>query len=339
MKALTQQGLTALFAFTLLVGCSQPRVVELQGQTMGTTYSVKLPNAPDAITPEPLKAEIDALLNDINKQMSTYDPTSNLSVLNQAPVGQWVVVPAALMKVMLTARNIYALSNGLFDPTVGPLVNLWGFGPQGPAEFPDKATLANTLERVGFARHIELDAEANRIRKNHAGVYVDLSSIAKGYAVDVLAEHLASKGLQDYMVEVGGELRVNGNNPAGKPWRLAIESPTAGARKVHGIVAVNQMAIATSGDYRNFFEHGGKRYSHTIDPRSGYPVSHSLVSATVLHHSAMHADALATAMMVLGPEAGMRLAESQGLAVWLITREGDEFSDIYSPEMRAYRVN
>ncbi|MDX1496495.1 MAG: FAD:protein FMN transferase [Salinisphaeraceae bacterium] len=334
-----QQGLMALFAFVLLVGCSQPRLVELRGQTMGTTYSIKLPGAPDAIEPQALKAELDTLLVNINKQMSTYDPESDLSRINQSAAGEWVTVPAALVQVMLAAREVFELTNGMFDPTIGPLVNIWGFGPQGPAQFPEADSLNEAREKVGFARHVQIDADNNRIRKKRAGVYVDLSAIAKGYAVDVLAEHLAAKGLKDFMVEVGGELRVSGNNPAGKPWRLAIESPTAGTRKVHGVVAVNNMAVATSGDYRNFFEHDGKRYSHTIAPNTGYPVSHQLVSATVLHASAMQADALATALMVLGPEAGMRLAESEGLAVWLILRDEDKFRDIYSPEMRAYRVN
>lgn len=329
-----------LIIISCLVACSlQPRVVEIRGQTMGTTYSVKLPRAPESVEAEPLKAEIDALLAQVNAQMSTYDPDSDLSRLNKAPAGEWVGIPPELMQVLLAARQVFELSDGRFDPTVGPLVNLWGFGPGVEVDFPDEVKVQKALARVGFSRHLSLDTDNHRVRKDHPAVYVDLSAIAKGYAVDVVADMLAAREITDYMVEIGGEIRVAGNNPANKPWRLAVESPTPGQRKIHGVVAVNEMAIATSGDYRNFFEHEGRRYSHSIDPLTGYPVAHKMVSATVLHASAMQADALATTMMVLGPEAGLELAKAQGLAVWLIAVDGEDFRDIYSPEMQAYRVH
>ena len=321
-----------------LAACSQPQLMELHGSTMGTTYSIKLPRPPQNLDAAQTKAEIDALLGSINKEMSTYDPQSNLSRFNQAPPNQWQAVPNGLMSVLIAALDIHQLSDGAFDPTVGPLVNLWGFGPQGEVEFPSPQAVQEASRKIGYTR-LELDIKGQRIRKRQTDMYVDLSAIAKGFAVDEVAKLLHNKGVLDYMVEIGGELRVAGRNLADSPWRIAVESPTPGQRKVHGILALEAASVATSGDYRNYFEHEGRRYSHSIDPRTGFPVTHNLVSVTVVDPSAMRADALATALLVLGAEKGLALANQQQLAVWFIIEKDGELTDLRSPAMDGYRVH
>ena len=322
-----------------LTACGQPPLMELQGSTMGTTYSIRMPEPPNTLERRALKHEVDKLLEEINAEMSTYDAQSSLSLLNRAPQGQWVDVPARLMQVLEAAADIHVLSGGVFDPTVGPLVNLWGFGPETEFVFPQDTQVEAALERVGYKRLLELNPAATRVRKQHADMYIDLSAIAKGFAVDEVAQLLETRGASRYLVEIGGEIRVAGVNPKAKLWRVAVENPAVAGRSVHGVLAVTDLAVATSGDYRNFFEHGGKRYSHSIDPRSGYPVDHNLVSVTVLHKSAMTADAMATALTVLGPEAGMQLAKALDLPVWFIVREGNKWIDSYSPAIESYRVN
>lgn len=331
--------LLALLLWLFLAACSQPEMMHLQGSTMGTSYSIKLPRPPERLSRVELQQAIDGLLAEVNSQMSTYDPDSHLSRFNNATHGKWQSVPAPLMQVLQAAAEIHQLSDGVFDPTVGPLVNLWGFGPVQRTALPDRQQIDATRQHVGYSRLLELDSKQSRLRKRDAAVYVDLSAIAKGYAVDLLAELLNEQGLRDYMVEIGGEIRVSGLNAQHKPWRLAVENPSPAGRSVHGILSVTEAGVATSGDYRNFFEHEGRLYSHTIDPRSGYPVAHELASVTVVHPSAMWADGLATAMMVLGPEDGMRLARNLNLAVWFILRDGQNWIDRYSPAMHTYRVN
>lgn len=328
-----------LIAFLCLAACGRPQMLELHGQTMGTTYSLKLPRPPESIDQQRLQSDVDALLAAINAEMSTYDPDSSLSRLNAAPAGEWQQVPPRLMQVLQAAADIHDLSKGLFDPTVGPLVNLWGFGPAKRAGFPDEGQIRTVLQQVGFRRNLRLDAATSRVLKSRADIYIDLSAIAKGFAVDQLAELIEARGVTEYLVEVGGEVRTAGRNARNMLWRVAVELPTADERRVHGILQLEAAAVATSGDYRNFFEHEGRRYSHTIDPRTGYPVTHALASVTVVDAEAMRADALATTLLALGPEAGMQLAREQKLAIWMIVREGDEWIDLRSPAMDAYQVN
>ncbi|MEQ3636661.1 FAD:protein FMN transferase [Alcanivorax sp.] len=308
----------ALSLSLLLGGCddSKNRLSALSGPTMGSTWSVKYTGAPDKGV-EALKADIEAALEQVNAQMSTYRPESNLSRFNNAEPGALVSLPADTVKVLVAALSLSEQTGGAYDVTVGPLVNLWGFGPDsGRFEPPQDSDIERALGRVGWQKLLLNEQQLLQ----PGGVYVDLSSIAKGFAVDKVAGLLDHHGVNNYLVEVGGELRGKGSKPYNKPWRVAVERPIAGAREVEQVVDLQDMAVATSGDYRNFFESQGHLYSHTIDPRTGYPVEHKLASVSVLHKSAMMADGLATAMTVLGPEQGMAFAKDHELAVFFIVR-------------------
>jgi thiamine biosynthesis lipoprotein len=237
--------------------------------------------------------------------------------------------------VLSAAMAIGWQSDGAYDVTVGPLVDLWGFGPPGPvAAPPSEDAITAALERVG-QDHLRLDGEGRRLLKR-SPVQLDFSSIAKGYGVDRVAQWLGAQGVERYLVEVGGEMRLAGLSPRGDPWRIAIERPESGDRSVEQAIRLTDVGVATSGDYRNFFEVDGKRYSHSIDPHSGYPVAHDLVSVTVVHPSSMMADGWATALVVLGYEKAMAVAQEQGLAVYFIRRQGDAFIETHTPAFEPF---
>jgi thiamine biosynthesis lipoprotein len=328
----------ALVGLLSLGGCSEGRqrqTLRLQGETMGTTWSVQVVEPPADLDSAALESRIRTRLDAVNAQMSTYDPDSELSRFNRTSSRDWLPVSAGLAKVVALASEISGLSSGAFDVTVGPLVNLWGFGPGAVrADLPSKGDVDDALARVGH-EHLAVRQSKPALRKSTTGLYVDLSAIAKGYGVDELVGVLESLGLTDYLVEIGGELRGRGLNATGQPWRIAIERPDAGVREVFAVVPLRDLAMATSGDYRNFFEVDGQHYSHTIDPSTGWPVRHRLASVTVLDGSCARADALATALLVLGPDRGLELAERLGIAAMLILREDDGYRTIAS---RAFEV-
>jgi thiamine biosynthesis lipoprotein len=326
----------------LLSACqsgSQDRALTtLQGATMGTTYTVKMVELPSGLEPDSIRAEIDVILEKINRQMSTYLQDSELSEFNRRRVTDWIDVSQQLVDVLHQAQQISVLTEGAFDVTVGPLVNLWGFGPApGDDQPPSDQAIRQAMDRVGYAR-LQVRSSPPAIKKHRADLYVDLSAIAKGYAADVIAENLLARGVDHYMVEIGGEVRARGRNARGTLWRIAIEKPSSGSRSVHTVIELNDLGMATSGDYRNYFETEGRRYSHTIDPRSGRPVTHKLASVTVAHPSTMQADALATALMVLGADAGYRFAEEHELAAFFIVKGEDGFYDKASTAFRQYFV-
>jgi thiamine biosynthesis lipoprotein len=326
----------------LLSACqsgSQDRALTtLQGATMGTTYTVKMVELPFGLEPDSIRAEIDVILEKINRQMSTYLQDSELSEFNRRRVTDWIDVSQQLVDVLHQAQQISVLTEGAFDVTVGPLVNLWGFGPApGDDQPPSDQAIRQAMDRVGYAR-LQVRSSPPAIKKHRADLYVDLSAIAKGYAADVIAENLLARGVDHYMVEIGGEVRARGRNARGTLWRIAIEKPSSGSRSVHTVIELNDLGMATSGDYRNYFETEGRRYSHTIDPRSGRPVTHKLASVTVAHPSTMQADALATALMVLGADAGYRFAEEHELAAFFIVKGEDGFYDKASTAFRQYFV-
>ncbi len=302
---------------------------------MGTYYRITA-RCP-GVRAQAVSHEVETTLSTVNGEMSTYQSDSELSRFNQAPVDVWLPASAELRTVIRTALEISVLSDGAFDVTVGPLVNLWGFGPDGTiSRSPSAAAIEGALQRVG-SRYLELDDDLGELRKRKA-LYVDLSAIAKGYGVDRVAAQLTSLGCTDHLVDVGGEVASRGQSPAGHAWRIGIEVPdpeTFGA--VQRIVPISDMAVATSGDYRNFLDlEDGRRVSHTVDPRTGSPVFHDLASVTVLASSAMWADGLATALNVLGPEEGLALAERQGLAAVFLIRRADGFEERYTTAMRNY---
>lgn len=314
----------------LSLSCSSQisrRVYQFQGEALGTYYTVKIIGDEGARLAQTQQAaisdEVEQVLQDINNTMSTYAGTSELSRFNRSNSTAPQRMSPDMIKVFALAQRIGQESDGAFDITVGPLVNAWGFGPDArTSEGPPDKRLAELRECIGY-RLIEVDAEAGTVRKTRPCVSCDLAAIAKGFAVDKVAERLEKLGCARFMVEVGGEVRTKGLNADGVPWRIAIEKPLVDRRAIHRVIGLTNAAMATSGDYRNFYEKDGRRLSHTIDPRTGRPVAHNLASVTVIHESCAAADAYATALMALGPEEGYRLAERLGLAALFITREPD----------------
>lgn len=314
----------AVLIFFLLAACDSGREVHtLSGPTMGTSWSVKAVGLPAGVSPAQLQSDIELLLKSINNQMSTWDEDSAISGYNQAKAGTRHPVPPDLYKLLDFALEVARETNGAYDPTVGPLVNLWGFGPDNPDfEPPSDEAIRKTRERTGWDK-LELNPEKRTVLQP-GGIYLDLSSVAKGYAVDKVAEFLRARGVEAFLVEIGGELRARGEKPGGRAWRVAVEKPRSGpSRQVEQVLPLRDRAMATSGDYRNFHEVDGELYSHTLDPRIGRPVEHRLASVTVLASNCMKADALATALNVLGPEEGMAFARQRNLPVLMLIRTDD----------------
>lgn len=327
-----------------LTGCGQETVqskpeIHITGSTMGTYYSIKV--ADGAISdPAKLQAEVDVLLERVNDQMSTYRPDSELSRFNQHRSATPIVVSRDTARVVTEAIHIGRESQGALDVTVGPLVNLWGFGPdKKPTKIPSDELITQTRQKTGLGNlHVVTSVDADTLQKDIPDLYVDLSAIAKGFGVDKVAEYLESLGARNYLVEIGGELRINGVNGKGHPWRVAIEKPTAGTGTVQEVIVPGDNGVATSGDYRNYYELDGQRFSHTIDPRSGKPIQHRLVSVTVIHPSCMTADGLATVFMVMGTEKSLAYANERGLAIFVITKTDNGFEEAYSDAFKPYLV-
>ncbi len=299
---------------------------KISGPTMGTEYHISWisqQSSQQALIKEKkdIKQIIDAQLVSINKSMSTYDSASELSLLNQNHNHEWQTISADLYRVLMMSKQVNTQSIGAFDVTVGPLVNLWGFGPEASLdEVPEAESIKRLLAEIGSEAISLRQRDESFEIKLIAERYIDLSAIAKGYAVDVLGRSLQQRGIKNYLVEVGGELIANGRKIADKPWRIAIEAPNDDGRSAQIIMPLLNMGIATSGDYRNYFEQDGKRFSHTIDGRTGYPVKHNLASVSVLHESVAMADAWATALTVMGAKTGLELAEKHELAAYFIVR-------------------
>ncbi|ALM89118.1 MULTISPECIES: FAD:protein FMN transferase [Alteromonas] len=332
----------AVIAMSILfiASCSEkPLSVEhLQGQTMGTTYNIKYVLGEGETAVEGLQEEIDAKLVNINKMMSTYDTTSELSRFNQYRYSDNFAVSQETLTVVNEALRLARLSDGVLDVTVGPLVNLWGFGPnKRPEKVPTQADIDAVRDYVGYEK---LSTTPTGLMKANPMLYVDLSTIAKGYGVDEVAAILDAHDLQHYLVEIGGEMRVKGERGDGSEWLIAIEKPVTTERAVQKVVSIGTNAIATSGDYRNYYEEDGKRYSHLIDPNTGSPITHDLVSVTVVNPSSMIADGLATAFNVMGWQRAIDLAEQEQLAVFLIRRTADGFEEYATPEFdKLVKVN
>ena len=314
----------ALF-LALLSGCGdRPERLpeyELAGNTMGTQYSVKLVDPQQHVDMDAVRAAISGRLRSLEDELSTYSADSSLSEFNANRTTEWQATSAELCYAVADAIGLAEQTSGAFDITVGPLVNLWGFGPGGAvAAPPDDSTIAVALKNTGIDK-LEAECEGEpRLRKGIPELYVDLSAYAKGLAVDQIADTLNHAGATNYLAEIGGELRMRGHNPMGDRWAIAIEKPASGDIAVQKIVRLTDAAVATSGDYRNFFEHQGTRYSHTIDPATGRPVSHSAAAVTVVARRTAYADAIATALLVMGQEKGLAFAEREGIAAYFLVR-------------------
>ena len=293
----------------------------LSGTTMGTTWSVHV--ASEEMGPSAMRstaAAIQGSLDQVVAHMSTWESESEISLLNRSTSTGPQTVSGPLLEVLTVAQTVSQKSDGAFDITVSPLVELWGFGRARPPEtLPSKEEIQEALGHTGRGR-VVLDTRKGTVTKKDPQLEIDLSAIAKGYGVDRVAEKLESLGYFDYLVEVGGELRARGKRLDGKVWRVAIETPHEGLREIHRVLELKDRAMATSGDYRNFYEQDGKRFSHTLDPRTGWPVEHRLASVSVLHETATAADAWATALNVLGPANGFRIAQEEDIAAYFISR-------------------
>lgn len=277
---------TLLFALASLplAAClpdGAPDSLTLSGKTMGTTYNVTVVDAPREADAETLQAAIDAALADVNAKMNNWDPTSEVSRFSNAASTEPVEISQDLQTVLTEANRIHALVDGKFDVTLAPLIDLWGFGPKKPGEpIPSDEEIAAALESIGQSDKLVL--EGNTLAKTQPDVSVNLSSIAKGFGVDQIGAALEAEGVDRYLVEIGGDLAAKGTNAEGEPWSIGIERPDARAQVVEIILPLSDLGLATSGDYRNYFEEDGVRYSHIIDPTSGRPVTHTTASVTVL---------------------------------------------------------
>src|SRR5690554_1011523 len=333
-----EQGLRALFLFVavFLFACSSPPPpqYQLSGATMGTVWQVRLSELPEGMDLGAVNAELEQLLELVNQQMSTYRHDSVISQYNQAEAGTWHTVPPEFALVLTTALELADISHGAFDPTVGPLVNLWGFGPQARSETtPTAETIQQVKAEVGWEK-IQTRQQGREVLQP-GGIYLDFSAIAKGYAVDLLGERLTELGVSGWLVDIGGDLRTYGYKSDGEPWFIAVERPNTQVREAGSILALHGKAVATSGDYRNYYDTQEGHFSHTIDPRTGWPVEHQLASVTVLEESCMLADGLATLLTVLGPKEGLAFAEAQGLEVYFIEREAQDEGVRFAETMTA----
>ena len=309
---------------------------QITGLTMGTSYSVQWTELPDNVELEKIKESIETRLGDINDLMSTYIPHSQLSGFNLSRETGWHAVETELANLVSVALEVSEQSQGAFDVTVGPLVNLWGFGPSETEFALPSQTEINIAKRSVGHQHLQARMQPAALNKKLVDLYVDLSAIAKGYAVDEIAKILDAQNVEHYMVEIGGEVKGKGLAPHGESWRIGIETPQAQRGNIEAILSLHDVGVATSGDYRNVIELDGKTFSHTIDPRTGYPVKHNLSSVTVIHKSVAIADAWATAFLVLGPAKAYEIAQQKQLATFLITREGKLYKTTASDAMKKY---
>ena len=326
--------IVVLLLLALSSGCQQQPpsdILHLSGETMGTTWSVALCAAPGGTDTAALRQQLQDCLDRINGLMSTYDPTSEISRFNDQTGSDWFAITGETAEVIALSLEISRLTDGAFDITVGPLVELWGFGarPRG-AQIPSDEEVRASLAAVGY-QHLELRREPAAIRKRVPQLRIDLSAVAKGYAVDALAGILKQQGIENYLVEIGGELQVAGERGVGAPWRIAIEKPLDDVREVETIIPLTGLALATSGNYRNFYLENGQRYAHSLDPVSGRPALHKLASVTVLDKRCARADALATALMVMGEERGRRLCEQLRIAAYFLIHDREALTVYASP--------
>jgi thiamine biosynthesis lipoprotein len=329
--------LFVVISVLIVSACSKaPESLSLNGATMGTTYHITIVIPPEVHLPSLTKLQIliDKELLKINQLMSTYIPNSEISLFNQLSVDEWYPISGETLGVLNYSKSLSELSEGKFDITVSPLINLWGFGAKGEQAFPDDDAIAQARAKVGW-ESLLIDDTMQRIKKQKP-LTINLSAVAKGYGVDYITKILESKGINNYLVEIGGEIRVKGKNQRQLLWKIGVESPSLFQSGVQKVISVDNKSVATSGDYRNFFEKDGIRYSHTIDPYTGKPVVHNIASITVVADTAMEADGLATTLMVMGEEKALALATQLNIPIYILLYKNDTFSVSYSPSFSPY---
>lgn len=299
-----------------------------EGSTMGTSYHIKvIPTGSTPIDIMAVSGKIIERLDEIDHLMSTYKSDSEISVFNQRQENQWVAISNETLNVIEAGQQVSKLSDGAFDMTIGNLVNLWGFGPTINLDsIPQQQIIDEIINQIGYQK-LQLTSQPPQLLKTSPQVYLDLSAIAKGYAVDAIAKVLLDLHIDNFMVEIGGEIVTHGFKSESTPWIIGVQSPAKVEQSVQKRLYLTDIAMATSGDYRNYFEQDGVRYSHTIDPRTGHPINHQLASVTVVSSTCMLADAYATAIMVLGPTEGMAFANKNNIAIFMIIKEGEAFTE------------
>lgn len=330
LKKLSLAFMVVLLASSL-ASCapnSEPQPQVLEGRIFGTFFEVSIGTQHEFSQTE-IEVGVMDVLNEIDRQMSTYRQDSVLIAVNNAPLGEPVAVPDELFYVLALGYDIAEVSSGAFDYTIGGLVNLWGFGPEARVtKAPSEAQLQQRLQEIGY-QNVVLDFE-NKTVTRLTDVFIDLSGIAKGYAVDEVSDYLHSMGLSNHLVNIGGDLIAQGVRSENREWRIGIEAPNDTMQVVRHILPLRNVAMLGSGDYRNYFEHEGVRYSHTINPINGRPITHKLAAVNVLGDNAAEADALATVLLVLGEELGLAFANQHDIAALFIYRDGEEFNSVMS---------
>lgn len=336
--------LTLLAIAMTVVGCDEPEQptqsvssTVLEGKTMGTSWRVSVVGLDDSRR-QALQEKIQARLDADDQLLSTWKSDSALMRFNQTPTTAPWPVSEEMADIVTQSLRIGEKTAGAMDITVGPLVNLWGFGPeQQPVKTPTQAQIDSARARTGL-QHLTVINTASRqyLQKDLPDLFVDLSTVGEGYAADHLARLMEQEGLPRYLVSVGGALVSRGMNSGGQPWRVAIQKPTDRENAVQAIVDINGHGISTSGSYRNYYELDGKRISHVIDPQTGRPITHNLVSVTVIAPTALEADGWDTGLMVLGREKAQQVVREQGLAVYMISKEGDSFTTWMSPQFAGF---
>ncbi|MGI9277689.1 MAG: FAD:protein FMN transferase [Endozoicomonas sp.] len=354
-------GAVVLIAAFYVLG-TRPRIKHFQGETMGTTFSVSYVSTLFDHSVSDTTRAVNEALEDVNQRMSTYRNDSELMQFNQSPVGQPFKASDELVSLVQRSLEISHMSGGAFDVTVGPLVNLWGFGPRGvdkvtneisevdekaagpefvqwmlknyPADVPPEPEIAAALENVGY-QYLETDTVKGTLTR-HRNLFVDLSSIAKGHGVDRAARALDDLGIKGYMVEVGGEVKLKGQKPGNQAWRLGIRGPSLDASAPALVVSPSDRALATSGDYLNYFEIDGQKYSHSINPATGRPEMGRLAEVSVITDTVADADAFATMFMVLGDKKGLELANREGIAAFFTYHSGEGFESVSSEAFKPY---
>ncbi|WP_411727596.1 FAD:protein FMN transferase [Methyloglobulus sp.] len=329
--------LTLLLITFALSGCQvSPRESEVSGKAQGTTYHIKLVLDGASTSLEEIQGQVTATLAGIDAKLSNYQDDSEISLINQQENTDWLAVSQEITELLVIAHTVYERSDGCYDLTVKPLFDLWGFSRH-ENRIPAQDEINALLPHLGMSL-LEVDAVNQRIRKKDPKLKIDLSSIAQGYSVGMVARRLEEMGIKSYMVEIGGEMMVKGRKANGDAWRVGIETPTPFIRKLHKVINVKEhdsTAIMTAGTYRNFFEENGQAYSHILNPKTGRPVIHHLHSVTVMHDDPTWADAWDTALLCVGEQEAARIAEAEKLKVFLIYDDGNKLKEHMSKAFAA----
>ena len=315
--------LTVFLCFFLIACQPTQKTLKYSGQTMGTTYNVVVVTDNEAQS-EIIGDTITRALEKVNAQLSNWDSNSEISRFNDLKSSQPAEISEDLTRVMEMANTIHEKSGGIFDITISPLIEIWGFGSEARTMAkPSDQEVQAALNKIGQADKLVLNARQKTLLKLDPNTQINLSPIGKGYGIDQIANGLAGLGINDFLVEIGGDLVARGKNPHGNAWQIGIEQPDPLKKDIHRLVTIHDMAMATSGDYKNYFEEGGIKYSHIINPKTGFPITHKTVSVTVLAENATLADGWATALLALGERQGMKIAEQNKIAALFIFNDGD----------------